>query len=78
MILVHCEERERNRRLTDERTQPELATRRMDSWARYLYEQAQEMGVPVLDTSGQTFGQSLDALERLIASILEATRGPRS
>ena len=77
-ILVHCEERKRNRRLTDERGQPELVTRRMDSWAQYLYGQAREMGVPVLDTSGQTFDQSLDALERQIANILEARRRPRS
>ena len=77
MILVHCEDRERNRRLTEDRKQPEIATRRMDSWARYLHEQAREMGVAVFDTSGQAFDQSLDALERHIASILEAPRRPR-
>ncbi len=78
IILVHCEERERIRRLTDDRKQPELATRQMDSWARYLFEQAQQMRVAVLDTSGQTLHQSLDALEREIASIIETLRLPIS
>ena len=78
MMLVHCEQRERNRRLTDDRKQPELATRRMDSWARYLHEQAQQMGVPVLDTSGRTVDQSLCVLELEIASILEALQRPPS
>ena len=77
VVLVHCDESERNRRLTDEREQPELANRQMDSWARYLYEQAHEMGVPVLDTSGQALDQSLDALERQIAYILQARQRTR-
>ncbi len=69
MILVHCAERERNRRLTDDRKQPELATRQMDSWARYLYKQAQQMRVTVLDTSGQAFDQSLHALYHFVLSV---------
>ena len=43
---------------------------------RYLNEQARQMRVTVLDSSGQTFHQSLDALEGEIASVIETRRRP--
>jgi hypothetical protein len=38
-------------RLTGDRDQPELLTPYMRNWLGYHRRQAQEMGVPVLDTS---------------------------
>ncbi len=78
IILVHCEEEERMRRLTEDREQPDLVTPRMNSWARYLHEQARKMGATVLDTSDQTMDQSVAALEREIARLSDAASTQRT
>jgi hypothetical protein len=60
-VLVDCDHAERNARLAG-RGQPELATARMDCWAAYLRGQADALGVPVLDTTGETPETALRAL----------------
>jgi len=51
ILLIHCENKVRHRRLEVERAQPHLINPDMDNWAHYLYQQAREMHIEVLDTT---------------------------
>jgi tRNA uridine 5-carbamoylmethylation protein Kti12 len=64
-ILVDCDEDTMARRLSEDRDQPELLTPDMRNWLAYLRNQAQEMGVPILDTSRLTLVELLEKAEKL-------------
>lgn len=51
IVLIDCTVEEMNRRLIQDRNQPELVNEHMANWLAYLREQAKEMGVEILDTS---------------------------
>lgn len=51
IILVDCNDEVRNRRLSADRTQPELANATMADWARFLRDEARRGGHAILDTS---------------------------
>lgn len=51
IVLVHCDKPTRHQRLHIGRNQPELINNQMDNWAQYLYKQAIDMDVIILDTS---------------------------
>jgi hypothetical protein len=51
VLLLHAGDDIRRDRLAT-RGQPELATDDMNSWARYLHEQTQQLGGHVIDASG--------------------------
>lgn len=74
IVLLDCTPVERQRRLAGPRTQPELATAAMDSWAAYLRGQADALGLPVLDTTDCDVSSIVDALAREV----EALRAARS
>ena len=51
IILVDCNEDEAMRRLGHERKQPELAHQDMKNWITFLRKQADELSIPILDTT---------------------------
>ena len=50
-ILIDCDEEEMERRLKDERNQAELANQNMRNWRKYLRQQAENLGVPIINTT---------------------------
>jgi dephospho-CoA kinase len=66
IILVDCDDETRFGRLRLERSQPDLATQRMLTWAAYLRTEAARAGIPILDTTDRTIADSVDyVLHRL-------------
>lgn len=68
-ILIHCNQEQREQRLFQERQQPELATREMQKWAGFLYQQALNLGVPILDTSITSIQGSIAYVEAEISKL---------
>ena len=54
IILVHCENMVRNRRLVELRKQPELVSSDMDNWSDFLLNQAIKQNALIVDTSNKT------------------------
>ena len=72
VVLFDCSPEVRAARLRGPRGQPELVTARMESWAAYLREQANVLGLPVIDTTDLTVDEVtalLEALVRRLAAI---------
>lgn len=51
IVLIHCPVGEMNRRLIEERNQPDLAHQDQANWNNFLSRQASEKGILVLDSS---------------------------
>jgi hypothetical protein len=66
VVLLDCSPEVRAARLRGPRGQPELDDVRMDRWAAYLRDQADALGLPVIDTSGLTVAEVVDQLERIV------------
>jgi hypothetical protein len=66
LILLDCSAATRAARLR-ERGQPELANAQMLAWAAYLRDQAELLGLPVIDTTELSVEQVADALEQAVA-----------
>lgn len=62
IILFHCRQAERERRLIS-RGHPELVNAKMENWANYLRDQAVRRGDAIIDTTGLSPQQALDALQ---------------
>jgi hypothetical protein len=62
IVLMDCEPSVRHTRLIDLRGQAELANSQMDCWAAYLRGQADALGLPVIDTTGQAIQTIADIL----------------
>ena len=69
VVLLDCAAEVRAARLCGARGQPELATARMDSWAAYLRGQADALGLPIIDTTGLTIGETTARLEALVQRV---------
>lgn len=67
IILLECRPDVRRQRLTELRTQPELANTTTDSWAVYLRGQVDALQFPVIDTSDLTLEE--------VASDVESVAG---
>jgi energy-coupling factor transporter ATP-binding protein EcfA2 len=59
IILVDCGDMTRAKRLGVDRQQPELASKQMMDWARFLREEAQHQKLPILDTSRLTIAEAV-------------------
>ncbi len=70
IVLLDCDDAERNARLRGPRGQPELATAQMDTWAAYLRGQADALEVSVVDTTAATPEASLVALRTHVEALL--------
>ena len=68
VMLADCDDVTRTRRLTHDRTQPELADENMMGWARYLRDEAAEAGYEVLDTGRLTPEQSVAHIADYLAA----------
>jgi dephospho-CoA kinase len=75
VVLVDCDPVKRNERLHMDRSQPELASARMDCWAAYLRGQADALKLSIIDTSTDLLDQSLAQLELLVMDLLTRARG---
>lgn len=69
IVLLDCDPATRATRLRDGRSQPELATPRMDTWAAYLRGEATALGLSVIDTSHRSIEAVADALEREVNDV---------
>jgi adenylate kinase family enzyme len=69
VMLIHCNQEQREQRLSQERQQPELATHEMQKWADFLYKQALSLGVSVLDTSIMPLQESIACVEAEISKL---------
>jgi dephospho-CoA kinase len=65
ILLVHANNKIRHERLETNRNQPELINPEMDNWADYLYKQANNMGVKIIDNSNN-LQTSLKYLQNLL------------
>jgi hypothetical protein len=51
LILIDCDDVTRAKRLTLDRSSPDLANATMMNWARYLREEAKQLNCVILDTT---------------------------
>jgi energy-coupling factor transporter ATP-binding protein EcfA2 len=70
VVLVECEQAEREGRLRGPRAQAELANPRMENWAAYLRGQADALALGIIDTSGVPVSVSAARLRRIVESLL--------
>jgi adenylate kinase family enzyme len=69
ILLVHCNQAQREQRLSKERQQAELITHEMQRWADFLHQQALGLGIPILDTSITSLQKSVAYLEKEIGKL---------
>jgi len=62
IVLLECAPAARHARLVGPRGQPELSNPQMDSWAAYLRGQADDLNLPVIDTTNLGIDAAVDAL----------------
>lgn len=62
ICLIDCEEGEMERRLVEERGQPELVTQEMRNWRALLHQQAKDRDLPIIDTSKVGIGEAASIL----------------
>ncbi len=74
IVLLDCSPDERHVRLHGPRSQPELATPRMDSWAAYLRGQADALGIAVYDTTSTEPATVADALAKHVETLRRVGR----
>lgn len=66
IILVHCDDEVRHKRLHENRSQSELVNDKMDNWSNFLKKQAEDLEVSILDTTSM----SIDGMvEKFMQSI---------
>lgn len=67
IVLLDCDTAEMERRLIEDRGQPELVTEDMRHWLKFLRKQAHELGVPILNTYRRSQSEVLSVFEKAIA-----------
>jgi hypothetical protein len=63
IVLLDCTPAVRATRLRDGRSQPELVTERMETWATFLRREAGAHGLPIIETSQLSIDAVADALQ---------------
>jgi GrpB-like predicted nucleotidyltransferase (UPF0157 family) len=66
IVLAHCDNISRHKRLHLDRNQPELINDNMDTWAEFLKKQAIERHVMILDTTLMNTDEMVSQFEKLI------------
>lgn len=69
IILIDCSHTERQRRLIENRLQPELDNLDMYAWAAYLRGQADALRLEVIDTTTQNLTESIQELANSIGNF---------
>ena len=66
IILIDCDEATMEHRLTNERNQPELFHQDMKNWLKFLRNQANELNVPIINTSKLSTQEGINEFEQLV------------
>jgi dephospho-CoA kinase len=66
ILLVHANNEIRHQRLKINRNQPELVNAEMDNWAKFLFNQAQNYNVEIIDTSVNPLEQTITNIQTII------------
>ena len=66
IVLLDCNENEMAHRLIEKRKQPELVNDKMKNWLLFLRNQANELKIPVIDTSNFSQQEALSAYEKIV------------
>lgn len=66
ILLVHASHSVRHERLRLHRHQPELVNPEMDNWSQYLYTQACEMNIEIIDTSMESLHHATERILKLV------------
>jgi hypothetical protein len=74
VVLVECEQTEREARLRGPRAQPELANPQMESWAAYMRGQADALRLDCIRTSDAPISHSSERLRGIVEALQERTR----
>jgi energy-coupling factor transporter ATP-binding protein EcfA2 len=74
VVLVECEQTEREARLRGPRTQPELANPQMENWAAYLRGQADALGLEIINTSDMPIAAVAARLRCIVESLVARER----
>jgi hypothetical protein len=64
--LLDCNENEMSQMLIEKRKQPELVNDKMKNWLLFLRNQANELKIPVIDTSNLSQQEALSAYEKIV------------
>ena len=70
IVLVECEQEEKNERLRGPRGQAKLVNAQMENWAAYLRGQADAQGLESIDTSRAAATDSVARLRELVDTLL--------
>ncbi len=73
-ILIDCDEDEMERRLKEERNQPELVNRAMRNWRRLLRKQAEQRGIPIVHNSDKSKENAAEEVEGILNDFLRTNR----
>jgi len=73
VVLFDCSPEVRAARLCGPRSQPDLATACMDSWAAYLRGQADALDLPIVDTTELTIAEAAARLEALVQRLANSS-----
>jgi energy-coupling factor transporter ATP-binding protein EcfA2 len=73
ITLIDCSHEERQRRLVEDRTQPELDKLDMYAWAAYLHGQADALKLEIIDTTTLSLREGIQKLATSIGRFAEET-----
>jgi hypothetical protein len=76
ITLIDCSHEERQRRLVEDRTQPELDKLDMYAWAAYLHGQADALQLEIIDTTLQSVEESIKKLANSIERFAKEVEIP--
>ena len=66
IVLIDCKEEIMTKRLVDFRKQPYLLNEDMKNWLKYLRDQANNLGVKIIDSSNKTKNEVVESFEKII------------
>ena len=74
IVLLDCDDQTRARRLTQDRSQAELANPDMMNWARFLRREAEQQGARILDTSQLSLDEAVEWIRACVDKPYPQTR----
>lgn len=69
IILIHCSDMVRHKRLHSDRNQPELVNETMDSWSAYLKNQAVEKEAIIFDTTSMDVNKMIADFKQYLMNL---------
>jgi len=69
VILIHCSDAVRHKRLHGDRNQPELVNKNMDNWSAYLKKQALGQEAVILDTTSMDVDEMVAEFKKNIINF---------